>query len=151
MKDNKRKLVVGIMLDPVASDMETVEDEFTHWERDIIDYFDDREFLFLSLAPHELMGHQMDVLLFDYGGIMPGAQGMKDDFARSVWEYRENNPSVKVVALTNMTYEDCKDYYEQEDLDIGIVYNAGDWKKHQSSLGCLEKVFKEIDMEDDCR
>jgi hypothetical protein len=87
-----------------------------------------------GISPEELK-EGTDLILYDYGGLLPGTSLMEDNSRRLV-EYAENHPSCLIVVVSEFTYRNyvalevedrglklvnlvCEDYF-------GIVGDSGD-------------------------
>lgn len=62
----------------------------------------------------EEKSERADLLVIDYGGVMPGAGGMVSSQIRWVCEWAENHPGKLVILLTMFTAEIYLNEFEEE-------------------------------------
>lgn len=67
------------------------------------------------------MNHSVDMLLVDFGGVMPGAQDTIDSNLREVRKWAEEHPGKLVVIWTQFTAEM---YYNAVDSEFGDIDNV---------------------------
>lgn len=97
-----------------------------------------------SLNLLELTGKHLDVLIVDYGGVLPGCSGLISSIMREINKYVMENPSCLLILWTQTTAEN----YEEE---IGFSEEGvlGDSVDKGSNVVVMkypvEKAWKEIE------
>lgn len=84
------------------------------------------------------------LVLFDYGGMMPGNSLMQDQ-SRELITWADNNPNSLVVVVSAFTYNNA---IEEELNENGLVFNniiCQDWLSHD-----FEASFNEWLTQDSC-
>lgn len=111
MRKKKKKLLVGIHLDPMGVGVGTEFEETPEMEEQTIRrYFkeflgDKLEFNFIRPGLTELFGKSLDVFVLDYGGMMPGSDGLIESTIRAVNKYMEEHPSCILLLWSQCTAE----------------------------------------------
>ena len=134
--------VIGVHTDPMVSmvderPMDVQQDE----EIDsIFDYFAEglndekrKKHTYVPIrALHEIKGHQLDVLVIDYGGLccMLGAPGLVESYHKFVEKYYDEHPSTMIVFWSDMAVANYVNYMDIELDELDIRYQIlVPWKK----------------------
>jgi len=107
----KMPLSIGIIVDPMGVLDVTPEEEIKEIERQLARHLGDSYKLnfhkTFDCGLGDLLLKQLDILVVDYGGLLPGATGLIDSVMRAVRKYLEEHPSCTLVLWSQCT----KDYY----------------------------------------
>lgn len=131
----KKKLLVGIFVDWMGTGTLTgVEvtreqeiDQIKTWFKAFFgkkfkfDFVDSPDLL-------ELINKQLDVLVVDYGGVLPGCSDLISHLMRAINKYVVENPSCLLVLWSEMTAENYRD--EMGFDEEGVLGNSIDEERN---------------------
>lgn len=106
-----KKLLVGIHLDFLGVGVGTEFEQTPEMEEQTIQrYFkeflgDKFEFDFIRPGLTDLLGKPLDVFVLDYGGLLPGCEGLIESTIGAVNKYIEEHPSCTLVLWSQCTAE----------------------------------------------
>ena len=124
---------VCALVDPMASMSQTVEEEYQGIKDEFEDeIFPDQNIDFESkIQPHHLANKPVDFYIFDFGGMLPGAQGLIDSQVREFIRQAENHPNALFILYSAFTGREYKNVMEDEfpELKLHNVYIKGSFKE----------------------
>lgn len=130
----KRKLQVAIIVDFMGTSMQTAAEEVEEHKKNFSEILKDYDLQFST--PRAVMPDlSADLVIYDFGGIMPGNSLMEDN-SREIVKWASDHPSAMVIVASSHTFaayvkpemqslgldkvKNIIDYYEG-DPDDGIV------------------------------
>ena len=75
----------------------------------------------MSTYPGELKPGT-DLVIYDFGGLMPGSESLMTNNARHLLQWAADNPNSLVVIVSTFSYENCVKY-EAEELGLTDLHN----------------------------
>jgi len=132
-------ITVGILVDFMGCLDMTPEEEMKYIEDEFTDNLGNYTFTFLrNIRPHDLGNQSLDIYVFDFGGLLPGCDGLLNSMYGSLLTQIEEKPSVLFVlwgALSRPYYEDELSYrFEEEKEFPNVISRFGE-----------EDIFTEIE------
>ena len=135
---------IGIFVDIMGCGDQTAEDEVESLKQTISALFPQEEMSFVGdgtlLTPDYVLDSRLDVYLFDYGGMLPGCDGLLHDLGRSFRTAVFDCPNTLFVMLTRFGGASYifRDYCDQEVRDQpNFTFDIGSSLEH-----AIERMFK---------
>jgi hypothetical protein len=111
------KLRVAIIVDPAGTMTgPSAEEEVEQYEREFTEFLKPAEVSFQKLWSFHGVRPNTDLIVFDYGGMMPGSSVMEDN-SRRVVEWAQDNPTSLVVVMSQFTF---RNYVKNDMEDLGL-------------------------------
>ena len=102
MKAKSRTIKCSVVLDYMGCNEATPEDEFEQICKDVREIIANPIMFYESKMVHRIeMGS--DLVLFDFGGIMPGSNLMEDQ-SRELIQWAQDHPSALVLVISGFTF-----------------------------------------------
>jgi len=99
-----KTLKVAICVDPMGCGQTTAEEEVEQHKVEIRDRLKPRKLKFYQIWNVEEVKPGTDLLLFDYGGMMPG-NSLSEDNSRALIQWCRDNPNSLALVMTKSTYD----------------------------------------------
>lgn len=115
-KTKEKKITVGIFVDFMGCGDQDPEDERKEIKRLFKEYIPEKKFIFRDLEHLNLKNENFDILVVDYGGILPGAGGLLGSFGHQIEEFLEDHPRSILIIWTSMTWNEFEDVVKEDKL-----------------------------------
>jgi hypothetical protein len=120
----RRKLRVAIIVDFMGTSMQTADEEIEEHKKDFAKILKDFDLEFST--PRAVMPNLMaDLVIYDFGGVMPGNSLMEDN-SREIVKWASDHPSALVVVASSHTFA-AYVKPEMEALGLDKVQNVWDY------------------------
>jgi len=120
----RRKLRVAIIVDFMGTSMKTADEEIEEHKKDFTKILKDFDLEFST--PRAVMPNLVaDLVIYDFGGVMPGNSLMEDN-SREIVKWASDHPSSLVVVASSYTFG-AYVKPEMEALGLGKVQNVWDY------------------------
>ncbi len=115
MKTKKKELEVAIIVDFMGSMMASPEQEIAEYKKQFSDIL--KGFTLKFATPRCVMPDlSADLVIYDFGGMMPGTSLM-DDNSRRIVQWASDHPSALVVIVSSFTFNS---YVQPEMEALGL-------------------------------
>lgn len=99
--------------DPIGTMDRTLEEEAAYCEKTLKTHGIESDFN-MTCNSMDIVNGMYDILIFDYGGILPGASGLIASLSRGIIKVIEEFPNKLFVAWTVMTHDFLEEECEKE-------------------------------------
>lgn len=97
-KEGQKDILIGLFSDMMAGGGLTQEQEYDRTEDDFKENLSEFNLTFIrDLFPHNLNNRSVDIYVFDFGGMMPGCDGLIESNYRELIKQIEDHPNMLVV------------------------------------------------------
>ena len=133
-KKGQKDIIVGLFSDPIGTMGMSVEEEYDLTESDFKEELANFNLTFIrNITPYELKNRSIDIYVFDFGGLMPGCDGLIISQYRGLIEQIEEHPNMLVVlwgGLADVYYEDVLHEMFGEDRNFpNVIVKTKLWDK----------------------
>lgn len=128
---NKNTLDVSILVDWMGNYDETQDEEYDRIGDEIRKCFDQPVMLKYNVMPWNV-DRLCKLYVFDFGGVLPGAEDTVNGILRSVANLANERPSLAVLIYSEITFTNFYSYMSYDITDIPKnIFHVGqeDWKK----------------------
>jgi hypothetical protein len=123
-KLGRKKIRVAIIVDFMGTSMRTAEEEIEDHKKNFTQILKDFDLEFS--APRAVMPNLVaDLVIYDFGGVMPGNSLMEDN-SREIVKWASDHPSALVVVASSHTFG-AYVKPEMEELGLDKVQNVWDY------------------------
>ena len=138
-----KDLTVGILVDFMAHGGMTPEEEMDFIEMEVKDFLPGFSINFeREVRPHDLKNKPIDMYVFDFGGLLPGCDGLLSSMYGELLTQIEDRPNVLFLIWSTISKiylkDEILDRFDDEKVCPNVIYNLGYSERGQMIKGIRE-------------
>jgi len=103
-KKRKRHLKIALLVDPMGTSHTTPEEEIEDHKHVLTDMLGDKCRILRFYTPAcPIFEPNTDMVLYDFGGLLPGSDDLLDSNARALVRFAQDNPNCLILVVSTMS------------------------------------------------